>query len=1012
MIPIKLSIQGLYSYKEPQTIDFTQLTAAGLFGIFGAVGSGKSSILEAILLALYGSTERLSDKGEKNSMVNLQSDILQINFEFTAGNNHHISYLARYAVKRNPRNFEDIRPAEHTFYRKQDGEMVPISEKAEAIIGMKKEHFKQTVIIPQGKFREFIDLRPGPRADMMKELFGLERFDLSGKTGTLAKTAKEERIRLQTKLDALEGLNPEMLSDKMEEKQGLEKLLKKQEELCDLTGRELQQMQGIREKHLELKVQQQSWDSLERQIPEIERKKKELKAFLEARTHLFPVWEKIQEEELSLEEASVGFTDCSRFRLAYEEEIKKLEDEETSLKEKAEKRSEREAKIRDLQKVLEIQAIQEKRRAAEEKLNALKPDMENFSQQEQVLKEQWEKVDREAEKAENTENRELLASYGNKVRDWQSLTSRSREIREEMNAMEQQVQQFAHQADSIGRKLPPGYRDFEEWQHAQKAAIQILETEKEKLIAKKALQHQAHILTEGEPCPLCGSSEHPAPLSPAPSQDLLEKAKDELKQAAKTLEQIQEMARDLLFLQTRKENESLNLQNRAEALKRIDEELNVLQQELAKEGIRDLESLQTAQRKLEVEIGNQKALQVKSRALRKKLDELRMAMEKNRNEFQEMEQQLLQASSTLKAKEEEISDPDFTAAYLQRSSDTIHQTIAKVREDIRETNNLLDSKRKVLSDTKSKAATNLANLENFKQKREKAAEKLQGLNENFELLRQELGFSDKEHLVQLFALKMDTDQMDQEIREHEKNYSVVKSRIAALEQVPGVNAFRQEAFDELKIKHAAESEELEKIRKQLTLLNKSISDIREKLEEKSRLSELFEKLELRLSYLKELEQLFKGNGFVKYVSRIYLRELCNTANLRFTRLTKNSLSLEIDDNNTFWVTDYLNGGKKRLLKTLSGGQTFQASLCLALALAEKVKSLNQADQSFFFLDEGFGALDRNSLRIVFETLKALRHENRIVGIISHVEELQQEIEVYAGIRLDPERGSQVSYSFG
>jgi len=84
---------------------------------------------------------------------------------------------------------------------------------------------------------------------------------------------------------------------------------------------------------------------------------------------------------------------------------------------------------------------------------------------------------------------------------------------------------------------------------------------------------------------------------------------------------------------------------------------------------------------------------------------------------------------------------------------------------------------------------------------------------------------------------------------------------------------------------------------------------------------------------------------------------------------------------------------------------------LALALAEKVKALNQADQSFFFLDEGFGALDRNSLRVVFETLKSLRHENRIVGIISHVEELQQEIGVFAQVELDPEVGSQVSYSF-
>ena len=69
---------------------------------------------------------------------------------------------------------------------------------------MKKEHFKQTVIIPQGKFREFIDLTPGPRAEMMKELFGLERFDLSQKTGSLLKAVREEKIRLETQLLALD----------------------------------------------------------------------------------------------------------------------------------------------------------------------------------------------------------------------------------------------------------------------------------------------------------------------------------------------------------------------------------------------------------------------------------------------------------------------------------------------------------------------------------------------------------------------------------------------------------------------------------------------------------------------------------------------------------------------------------------------------------------------------------------------------------------------------------------
>ncbi|MEM9676177.1 MAG: SbcC/MukB-like Walker B domain-containing protein, partial [Bacteroidota bacterium] len=169
--------------------------------------------------------------------------------------------------------------------------------------------------------------------------------------------------------------------------------------------------------------------------------------------------------------------------------------------------------------------------------------------------------------------------------------------------------------------------------------------------------------------------------------------------------------------------------------------------------------------------------------------------------------------------------------------------------------------------------------------------------------------------------------------------------------------------------------------------------------------------QLRESNLKELASLFRGSGFVKYASTVLLDNLCRVANQRFMQLTHNSLSLELNNDNEFVVRDYLNDGKTRLLKTLSGGQTFQASLCLALALAENVKSLNQADQSFFFLDEGFGSLDKESLRVVFDTLKSLRKENRVVGIISHVEELQHEIDVFLTIKKDQQRGSSIQPSW-
>jgi DNA repair protein SbcC/Rad50 len=95
------------------------------------------------------------------------------------------------------------------------------------------------------------------------------------------------------------------------------------------------------------------------------------------------------------------------------------------------------------------------------------------------------------------------------------------------------------------------------------------------------------------------------------------------------------------------------------------------------------------------------------------------------------------------------------------------------------------------------------------------------------------------------------------------------------------------------------------------------------------------------------------------------------------------------------------------VRTLSGGQIFQAALSLAIALADSIQPLMKSKQNFFFLDEGFGALDRESLQVVFETLKALRKEHRIVGVISHVEDMQQEISRFLKVSLDEVTGSMV-----
>jgi exonuclease SbcC len=144
----------------------------------------------------------------------------------------------------------------------------------------------------------------------------------------------------------------------------------------------------------------------------------------------------------------------------------------------------------------------------------------------------------------------------------------------------------------------------------------------------------------------------------------------------------------------------------------------------------------------------------------------------------------------------------------------------------------------------------------------------------------------------------------------------------------------------------------------------------------------------------------------------YLHNIVELANIRFQKMTKQRFKLILKGkDNDFYVIDYLNGGKERSIKSLGGGQTFQACLALALALSENIRKLAAIDQQFFFLDEGFGTLDKNALTLVFDTLKSLKNENRVVGLISHVEELQQEMDVFLKIENHLEKGSVIVSSW-
>jgi len=140
-----------------------------------------------------------------------------------------------------------------------------------------------------------------------------------------------------------------------------------------------------------------------------------------------------------------------------------------------------------------------------------------------------------------------------------------------------------------------------------------------------------------------------------------------------------------------------------------------------------------------------------------------------------------------------------------------------------------------------------------------------------------------------------------------------------------------------------------------------------------------------------LSKKLRGNEFVKYVSTLMMENILSAASSQLRAITNNRYSLETDES-AFIVRDDFNGGYRRRVDTLSGGEIFLASLCLALALSAHIQLKGKKSIRFFFIDEGFGSLDNSLIDTVMSSLEKIQQKHLCVGLISHVEEMKERIQ--------------------
>ncbi|MBM7866279.1 AAA family ATPase [Heliobacterium gestii] len=173
-----------------------------------------------------------------------------------------------------------------------------------------------------------------------------------------------------------------------------------------------------------------------------------------------------------------------------------------------------------------------------------------------------------------------------------------------------------------------------------------------------------------------------------------------------------------------------------------------------------------------------------------------------------------------------------------------------------------------------------------------------------------------------------------------------------------------------------------------------------------------EELRRQEGLLGQLKSLFAGNVFVDFLAQEQVEFVAQQASEQLKRMTRNRYALEHVSDGGFVIRDDANGGVKRPVTSLSGGETFQASLALALALSAQIQLKGMYPLEFFFLDEGFGSLDADAIDVVMGTLERLQLGNRSIGVISHVQELQQRLSRRLVVDQGDMEGSRVRLEIG
>ncbi|HIK12634.1 MAG TPA: SMC family ATPase [Oscillatoriaceae cyanobacterium M33_DOE_052] len=986
MRPLELSLEGFTSFRSPQHLDFSQMD---LFVITGPTGAGKSSILEAMTYALYGKTTRCGNQiGE---LVSQGAKNLKVTLGFAVGEDI-------YRIARSWRSRGKTTASTVVLEKRVDNSWETIEEKersankaVEDILGMDFDTFTRVILLPQGEFDEFLKGDTSKRREILRQLAGFEIFEQMRKqAGELSKLLEKERQAAERQLAELEvppAWEVERAKLQITELENtipkLQNAVWEAQQQLDAEERLFAQL----EKLAQLEKQQRQLEAEAPKIAALEAKQQRA----ETAANLQPHWVLVREVLEQYQNATI--TVAATAEQAANTAAALVSAEQGLEKAKAAQTAATPGIMAREKAIATAQVLEEQRQQLVAEVSRSEQTARNSATAADTAKRQLKTAENKVIAAEEQANQaatkmQAVAPGGERLENLKQVMP----LLAQWDFIAKQTQKNQSQAETADRELTVARQNSQLWR-AKTLTVEI-ELTKCRDILKSAeaanlqaqLQNQAATLRSnlaaGDTCPVCGnicSDLHQLQLLPAPEMVDIAPLQARLETANRTYLDAQRRATlaeasvaDAQRQQTDSQQELAAIKQRLEA---AGQEISaILHQDKW-----ECSALQGEYRLLQAREASWRQAQIEHQEALATLKQAQQSREFALQRWQEGELRHQEAAQVLQMRQQQLAE--LTAKVYEVTGGAAYETLKQALE--REKQQLqaaLEAATATESNRRAAAIQAETSATQAKIALDHIAAKKQQLETDWERELNVAGLSQEEFLTAQ-ASGEERAAWQKVITAHREQSLQLVTRLEDLRENIGGRQTDAVILASRRAAKESSKTQFEQANQQKNELSVWVQLSETRLQQAADLQTQLETLLQQQEVYQTLAQNLKSTEFQSYILEHLEGELVARATLLLRELTDARYALEVEDGE-YWVADNWNGGEKRRVRTLSGGETFAASVSMALALSEKLAM--GAQLGSLFLDEGFGTLDVETLETVSQVLESLRQRSRVIGVITHI----------------------------